>query len=147
MKNLIPQSKYLTFLAVIEGQRRGKTIQGKHYFDKKNEAETYFKDYSWQYSNVVYVNIKELQDFNENKGSYRVMGTSPCVASLEPIERKKKMFHSMGKCQFNYGQYYDLRYLWFMDDIIAWSGHHLDFDKIRRGYDFISKGNKHKFGD
>ena len=134
VKPALPEIKYITFVSVMEG--------GGYSFKIK---EDYYKRYG-HYSQVIMVARCDIEGFE--KGDYRLMGTHPCVLGnkdrgFEPEERRKSLMKFGGYPQFNFGQYYDLDCLLFMDDVIEYNNHRRKFEDIRSARDFV-KQNEHR---
>ena len=86
------------------------------------------KEYDLQsfHCSIVFVSEEELKE-----KKYRIMGITPCQASNKGEEELKKFNNHEGKRRFNFGMYYSLRHLFFMEDVIEYNCKRLKFEEIR----------------
>ena len=122
-------SKQIAFVAVSEW----------YHFSE----ERLLTDEIWVKSNhIVFVSPGELSkiDFGDKYfRQTRLMGTCPGCASHIWQARFKRGDNT----RFETGMYYSCEHLLFIDDVIAWSHHRIEFKKIRNALD-IAKETRRK---
>ena len=128
----LPEIKYIPFISFPEYHCHGKVI------------EKFYKTYG-HFSEIVMVARCDIEEFK--KSDYRLMANTPGVIGnrdrgFDADERRKSLIKFAGYPQFNFGQYYDLDSLLFMDDVIEYNNHRRKFEDIRSARDFV-KQNKH----
>jgi len=132
IKPALPEIQYIPFVSVTEYGNHGGRVKESHY-----------KKYG-HYCQVVMVSRSDIEGFN--KTGFRMFGIMPGTLGRpwtgDPEARRKDLRKFAGYPQFNFGMYYDLDYLLFMDDVIEYNHHQRKFEDIRSARDFV-KQHKH----
>jgi hypothetical protein len=90
-------------------------------------TEYYYKQIA-HYANTVFVAQNELS----KQVDFRMFGSYPAPCSKKTEEQKKK--HA-GWPKFVFGQYYDLGFLLYMEDVFEYSHSYIKFEQIRTAKD------------
>lgn len=95
----------------------------------------------WQYVQVVWVSKSELRYFKKGAG-FRPMCTWPALTAKNPVGQLKGY---AGAPKFNFGLYYDINDLYYMEDVISYNNSNGKINKpedVRTAKWFVNRPEK-----
>lgn len=116
----IPAAIHIQFIHII-------------HLEYRKLREEHFKEYG-KYAQVVSIEKKEIEHFKTD--GFRLLGTIPALVHKMSETQIKEY---SGYPRFNFGQYYEPKDLFLLDDIIKYNHHEIEFKDIRTAESFIPK--------
>jgi hypothetical protein len=89
--------------------------------------------------NLIMVSKSEIVKKSKEERNNLIHGSIPALASNKTKEQLKKF---AGTPQFAFGQYYESKNLFLVDDIMEWSHHRISWEEIRTAKSFIETNKK-----